>query len=95
MKTEKIGSKPNQQINITAGEARSIAKEAYVYGFSLVDSYRIQYSYFVDQNNPEYKAAWNEISNNPGVYTPDDKARVQLASCSLWTIFLCIASVLA
>jgi hypothetical protein len=28
-------------------EARAIAKDAYVYGFPLVDNYRIQYSYFV------------------------------------------------
>lgn len=36
-------------------EARAIAKEAYIYGFPLVDSNRIQYSYFVDKNNPENK----------------------------------------
>ena len=30
-------------------EARAIAKEAYVYGFPLVDNYRIQHSYFVDR----------------------------------------------
>jgi hypothetical protein len=55
-------------------EARAIAKEAYVYGFPMVDSYRIQYSYFVDQKNPEYKTSWNRIYNNARVYTPDDKA---------------------
>lgn len=55
-------------------EARAIAKDAYIYGFPLVDSYRIQYSYFVDQNNPEFKAAWNQIFNNARVYTPEDKA---------------------
>jgi hypothetical protein len=55
-------------------EARAIAKEAYIYGFPLVDSYRIQYSYFVDRNNPEYKGGWNEIHNTARVYTPEDKA---------------------
>ncbi len=59
---------------VPADEARAIAKEAYIYGFPLVDSYRIQYSYFVDQNNPEYKGGWNEIHNTARVYTPDDKA---------------------
>ncbi|SFU22317.1 Uncharacterized conserved protein [Mesorhizobium sp. YR577] len=60
--------------SISPDEARAIAKEAYIYGFPLVDSYRIQHSYFVDRNNPEYKGGWNEIHNTARVYTPDDKA---------------------
>jgi hypothetical protein len=58
----------------TPEEARAIAKEAYIYGFPLVDSYRVQNSYFVDRTNPEFKAPWNTIFNNARVYTPDDKA---------------------
>jgi hypothetical protein len=52
----------------------AIAKEAYIYGFPMVDSYRIQYSYLVDPNDPEFKAPWNQIRNIARVYTPDDKA---------------------
>jgi hypothetical protein len=59
---------------ISPEEARAIGKEAYIYGFPLVDNYRIQYSYFVDTGNTEYKAPWNQIYNNARVYTPDDKA---------------------
>lgn len=59
---------------LTPEEARAIAKEAYIYGYPMVDSYRIQYAYFVDRENPEYKAPWNHIRNMPRVYTPDDKA---------------------
>lgn len=59
---------------ITPEEARAIAKEATIYGFPLVDNYRIQYSYFVDRDNPEYKAPWNTINNVARVFTPDDKA---------------------
>lgn len=59
---------------ISPEEARAIAKEAYIWGFPLVDSYRIQYSYFVDEGGPEYKAPWNTIYNNARVYTPEDKA---------------------
>jgi hypothetical protein len=61
------------QVLVTSAEARSIAKDAYIYGFPLVDSYRIQYSYFVDRNNPEFKAPWNQIQNIARVYTPADK----------------------
>src|SRR5258707_522095 len=59
---------------INSAEARAITKEAYIYGFPLVDDYRIQYSYFVDRQNPEFKAPWNQIHNTPRVYTPEDKA---------------------
>lgn len=55
-------------------EARAIAKEAYVYGFPLVDNYRIQYAYFVDTTDREYKGGWNEVHNTARVYTPEDKA---------------------
>jgi hypothetical protein len=60
--------------SITAEEARIIAKEAYIYGYPLVDGYRIQHTYFVDRDNPEFKAHWNQIRNIPRVFTPDDKA---------------------
>ena len=59
---------------ITPAEARIIAKEAYTYGFPLVDSYRIQYDYFVDSKGPEFKAPWGQIANTPRVYTPADTA---------------------
>src|SRR5712672_740088 len=58
----------------TPAEARTIAKEAYIYGFPLVDNYRIQYGYFVDAKNPEFKTTWNKIHNIPRVYTPADTA---------------------
>ena len=59
---------------ITPEEARAIAKDAYIYGFPMVDSYRIQHAYFVDASNPEYKAPWNNLINTPRVYTPADTA---------------------
>jgi hypothetical protein len=64
----------NDDLNIAPEVARAIAKEAYVYGFPLVDSYRIQYSYFLDEKDPEYKAPLNQIANSARVYTPNDKA---------------------
>jgi hypothetical protein len=61
------------QATVTAAEARAIAKEAYIYGFPMVDSYRILYTYFVDRGSPEFKAPWNQLVNTPRVYTPEDK----------------------
>jgi hypothetical protein len=66
-------SSSSAQTAITPVEARAIAKEAYVYGFPLVDSYRLQYAYFVDRANPEFKAPWNQIANIPRVYTSADR----------------------
>jgi hypothetical protein len=60
---------------IKPDEAREIARDAYIYGYPLVESYRILYAYFVDRNNPEFKAAWNErVTNNARVFTPADTA---------------------
>jgi len=60
--------------DFTPAEARAIAKEAFIYGYPMVDNYRIQYAYFVDKQNPEYKGPFNQIVNIPRVYTPEDKA---------------------
>jgi len=60
--------------DVAPSEAREIAKEAYIYGFPMVDNYRIQHAYFVDSGNPEYKGPWNRIVNIPRVYTPADTA---------------------
>jgi hypothetical protein len=73
--TVTAGSIPaNAESSVSPAEARKIAKEAYVYGFPLVDSYRIQYDYFVDSKGPEFKAPWGQIANTPRVYTPADTA---------------------
>lgn len=69
-----IGSANAQSGNASPDEVRAITKEAYIYGFPLVDSYRIQHAYFVDTKNPEYRAPWNQLINTPRVYTPADTA---------------------
>ena len=61
-------------MNLTAAEARAIAKEAYIYGFPMVDNLRVQYAYFTDEKDPDYKAPYNTLFNISRVFTPDDKA---------------------
>jgi len=70
------GANDDGSAELSPEEARGIAKEAYVYGFPLVDGYRILHAYHVDRDNPEYKAPWNQISSVSRVYTPDDTAVV-------------------
>jgi hypothetical protein len=55
-----------------ATTARAIAKEAYIYGYPMVDSYRIQYEYFEDRTNPDFAAPWSQLLNVSRVYTADD-----------------------
>jgi hypothetical protein len=68
-----VGTPVTAQDAVSPAEARAIAKEAYIYGFPMVAGYRIQYAYFVNRDNPEFKAPWNQIRNIPRVFTPDDK----------------------
>jgi hypothetical protein len=63
-----------QQYIASPAEVSALAQEAYIYGYPLVDNYRILYSYFVDRGGPEYKAPWNHINSTARVYTPEDRA---------------------
>jgi hypothetical protein len=64
-----------QPINaLDPAEIRAIAKEAYIYGSPMVDSYRVTFAYFVATGNPEYKGPFNQIRNFARLMTPADKA---------------------
>ncbi len=60
--------------DITPAEARAIAKEAAIYGYPVIDNYRINYDYFFKPGTPQYKGAPNTLINVPRVYTPADTA---------------------
>ncbi len=62
------------QPTITPDEARAIAKEAYLYGYPMVDGYRIMHDYFVNRESPEFRGTLNQLHHIPRVYTPDDKS---------------------
>src|ERR1700679_1007406 len=74
------------QSSVSPDEARAIAKEAYIYGFPVVDNYRIQYAYFVDTKNREYKAPWNHIWNSARLFSPADKAIQTANSDTLYSM---------
>jgi len=54
----------------------SIAKEAFIYGYPMVDMYNILHKYAVDTSSPEYKAPLNTIYNTRRLMTPEDTAIV-------------------
>jgi hypothetical protein len=60
----------------TPSEARAIAKEAYLYGFPVVEMYKTLYTQAVDKTGPNFKAPFNHIGNTAQVFTPKDTALV-------------------
>ncbi|WP_347900535.1 DUF1254 domain-containing protein [Pseudomonas purpurea] len=57
-------------------EARGIAKEAYLYGFPVVEMYKTLYTQAVDKPGSNFKAPFNQIGNTARVFTPKDTAFV-------------------
>ncbi len=62
--------------DVSPGEARAIARDAYVYGLPLVMNYKAMYLNAVWKESPEYKAPLNQVKNIARVSTPEDKAIV-------------------
>ena len=77
-----------KQMKVTPEEAKQIAKEAYIYGFPLVVNYKTMYMYAINENSPEYKGKFNEMSCEARLFTPEDKAVVTPNSdtpyCMFW-----------
>lgn len=55
---------------LTPQEARLIAKDAFIYAYPMVDSYRILFSFFLWPNNDEYKGPLNELLGEARLFTP-------------------------
>jgi hypothetical protein len=60
----------------TPEEARGIAKEAYLYGFPVVEMYKTLYTQAVDKKSPNFKAPFNQIGNTAKAFTAKDTAFV-------------------
>ena len=72
-----LGSNPVAgQTATSASEIRGVAKEAYIYGFPIVDEYLTMYAFSIDRGNPQYKGPFNSILNFARVFTPEDTAFV-------------------
>jgi hypothetical protein len=57
-------------------EVKAIAEEGFIYGLPIVMNYAVMYEYAVDKNSGQFKAPFNEIKNEPRVYTYKDTAIV-------------------
>ena len=56
----------------TPSEARAIAKEAYLYGYPVVEIYKTLYTQAVDKGGVNFKAPFNHVGNTAQVFTPKD-----------------------
>ncbi|MFM0415467.1 DUF1254 domain-containing protein [Paraburkholderia aromaticivorans] len=74
--TNDFARAPVAPVTASSADIRSIAKDAYLYGTPMVDSYGIMYAFSVDSTNPQYKGPFNSILNISRVFTPDDTAFV-------------------
>jgi len=60
--------------DLTPSETKAIAEEAFIYGLPIVMNYAVMYEYAVDKGGPQYKAPFNQIKNEPRVFTYEDTA---------------------
>jgi hypothetical protein len=60
----------------TPAQTRAIAKEAYIYGYPMVQAYLTMYAFSIDKNNPQYKGPFNAPLSFARVFAPDDTAFV-------------------
>ena len=51
-------------------------QQAYIYGFPMIAGYKAMYQFNVDKTNSQYKAPFNQISNDSKTFTPKDTAIV-------------------
>lgn len=58
----------------TIEEVKAIAEEGFIYGLPIVMNYAVMYEYAVDRNSGQFKAPFNQILNEPRVFTYKDTA---------------------
>jgi len=61
---------------VSPAEARAIAKEAYLWGFPMVESYKTLYAQAVETAGPNFRAPLNHLGSSANVFTPKDTAIV-------------------
>ena len=71
------GAKADAAAGIPApslAETKAIAEEAFIYGLPIVMNYAVMNEYAVDKGGPQFKASFNQIKNEPRVFTYEDTA---------------------
>jgi hypothetical protein len=64
-------SETAEDASVTPEEARSIAEEAYVYAFPMMENYRTMYVQAIDRTAPGYGAPFNEFKHKTRLLGPE------------------------
>jgi hypothetical protein len=56
--------------------AKDIAEAGFIFGLPIVMNYGVMYEYAVDRNSGQFKAPFNQLKNEPNVFTYKDTAIV-------------------
>jgi hypothetical protein len=57
-------------------KAKDIAEAGFIYGLPIVMNYAVMHAFAIDRNSGQFKAPFNEIKNEPNVFTYKDTAIV-------------------
>jgi hypothetical protein len=57
-------------------KAKDIAEAGFIYGLPIVMNYAVMYEYAVDRTSGQFKAPFNQLKNEPNVFTYKDTAIV-------------------
>jgi hypothetical protein len=52
--------------------AKDIAEAGFIFGLPIVMNYGVMYEYAVDRNSGQFKAPFNQLKNEPNVFTYKD-----------------------
>lgn len=55
-------------------KAKDIAEAGFIYGLPIVMNYGVMHEYAIDRNSGQFKAPFNQIKNEPNVFTYKDTA---------------------
>jgi len=70
---------------LTPEEAQSIADEAYIYAYPMIQNYKTMYNMVINSSSQSYKAPFNVITNEVNLFTPNDTSFVTPNSDTLYS----------
>jgi hypothetical protein len=74
-KNDAVAQAEKHELNVPGiMETKAIAEDGFIYGLPIVMNYAVMYEYSVDKNSGQFKAPFNQILNEPRVFTYKDTA---------------------